>query len=226
MAYSISTSQNSEEQTVRYGSCLCGAVQYEVIGDPYNILICHCESCQKATGSAFMANSWYKEDVSLLAPLLLLYILLQRSYRPDKNPIRANYFYCRSGSSEVKETCEPMRTRTRSPATVSIVLFVAIAARHSSSRPHDSKRLYLLRVGLSMVGKICVLRRKYFVNVGVFGFQRLTARRDTTSSSFLGREGLGGGGWGRLILHSTGSPARHCWKPRSKSVSFLLIPAS
>ncbi|EAW13235.1 GFA family protein [Aspergillus clavatus NRRL 1] len=48
--------------STRSGSCLCGAVQYKLAGDPEKLFICHCESCQKATGSAFMANCWYQES--------------------------------------------------------------------------------------------------------------------------------------------------------------------
>lgn len=37
------------------GSCLCGAVRYEVHGELGPITVCHCRRCQKATGSAFNA---------------------------------------------------------------------------------------------------------------------------------------------------------------------------
>jgi hypothetical protein len=35
------------------GSCLCGAVAYEVDAPPGPIIHCHCETCRKAHGSAF-----------------------------------------------------------------------------------------------------------------------------------------------------------------------------
>jgi len=35
------------------GSCLCGAVSYEVDADPGPIVHCHCHTCRKAHGSAF-----------------------------------------------------------------------------------------------------------------------------------------------------------------------------
>lgn len=38
------------------GSCLCGAVTFEVSGDFDSFYICHCRYCQKGTGSAFAAN--------------------------------------------------------------------------------------------------------------------------------------------------------------------------
>jgi len=39
------------------GSCLCGAVEYEIDGALGPIVYCHCSRCRKATGSAFTAVS-------------------------------------------------------------------------------------------------------------------------------------------------------------------------
>lgn|SRR5690554_5741959 len=38
------------------GSCLCGAVKFEVHGDFDSFYLCHCRHCQKDTGSAHAAN--------------------------------------------------------------------------------------------------------------------------------------------------------------------------
>ena len=38
------------------GSCLCGAVQYEVTGDPITAFFCHCRDCQKSSGSLLHAG--------------------------------------------------------------------------------------------------------------------------------------------------------------------------
>lgn len=38
------------------GSCLCGAVRYEVEGDFEAFFLCHCSYCRKDTGSAHAAN--------------------------------------------------------------------------------------------------------------------------------------------------------------------------
>lgn len=38
------------------GSCLCGAVKYEVSGEFENFFLCHCSRCRKGTGSAHAAN--------------------------------------------------------------------------------------------------------------------------------------------------------------------------
>jgi len=38
------------------GSCLCGAVKYQVKQAPSEFYFCHCQQCQKVTGSSFAAN--------------------------------------------------------------------------------------------------------------------------------------------------------------------------
>ena len=38
------------------GSCLCGTVRFEVKGDFDSFYLCHCQHCQKDTGSAHAAN--------------------------------------------------------------------------------------------------------------------------------------------------------------------------
>jgi hypothetical protein len=38
------------------GSCLCGEVQFEIIGDFESFYLCHCKHCQKDTGSAHSSN--------------------------------------------------------------------------------------------------------------------------------------------------------------------------
>lgn len=50
-----------------HGSCLCKKVNYELKGDPGTFVVCYCVNCQKATGSAFMANTFWRVEVSRLA---------------------------------------------------------------------------------------------------------------------------------------------------------------
>ncbi|UCI06235.1 GFA family protein [Mesorhizobium sp. B1-1-8] len=39
----------------RSGSCLCGGVQFQVIGQPLRVGLCHCKDCRKTSGSAYQA---------------------------------------------------------------------------------------------------------------------------------------------------------------------------
>jgi hypothetical protein len=38
------------------GGCLCGAVRYEVSGDPQRFYHCHCARCRKSTGTGHASN--------------------------------------------------------------------------------------------------------------------------------------------------------------------------
>ncbi|HEY3798249.1 MAG TPA: GFA family protein [Caulobacteraceae bacterium] len=38
------------------GSCLCGAVAYEIAGPLAGVQLCHCSQCRRASGTAFAAN--------------------------------------------------------------------------------------------------------------------------------------------------------------------------
>ena len=43
-------------QSTLRGSCLCGAVKYEVTGEPKRFYHCHCSRCRKATGTGHASN--------------------------------------------------------------------------------------------------------------------------------------------------------------------------
>jgi hypothetical protein len=56
---SIDISQLPEKlgmSTRHHGSCLCGDVRFEIEGNFEAFYLCHCEYCQKDTGSAHAAN--------------------------------------------------------------------------------------------------------------------------------------------------------------------------
>ncbi|MBE0624404.1 MAG: GFA family protein, partial [Burkholderiales bacterium] len=38
---------------LRLGGCQCGAIRFEVKGNPMRTYACHCTICQKQSGSAF-----------------------------------------------------------------------------------------------------------------------------------------------------------------------------
>ncbi len=43
------------ESTVK-GSCLCGAVKYQVTGEPQRFYYCYCSRCRKVTGTEHASN--------------------------------------------------------------------------------------------------------------------------------------------------------------------------
>lgn len=43
-------------QSTLKGSCLCGAVKFEVVGEPRRFYHCHCTRCRKATGTGHASN--------------------------------------------------------------------------------------------------------------------------------------------------------------------------
>jgi len=44
------------------GSCLCGAVGYEITGTPLGFYHCHCRRCRKASGTGHASNIILKPD--------------------------------------------------------------------------------------------------------------------------------------------------------------------
>ena len=48
------------------GGCACGAVTYEITGEPKTMVQCHCQDCQKATGTGHVSLAFFSEsDVSI-----------------------------------------------------------------------------------------------------------------------------------------------------------------
>lgn len=47
------------------GSCLCGAVAYEVTGPLRNVVACHCHQCRKQTGTYVSATNAADKDFAL-----------------------------------------------------------------------------------------------------------------------------------------------------------------
>ncbi len=44
------------------GGCLCGAVRYEVVGEPKHVSHCHCTRCRKASGAPMATWAFYREE--------------------------------------------------------------------------------------------------------------------------------------------------------------------
>ena len=51
---------------MKTGSCLCGAVRYEVAGPLRPVIVCHCSQCRKQTGSFMHATAAANVDFKIV----------------------------------------------------------------------------------------------------------------------------------------------------------------
>lgn len=50
------------------GGCLCGDVRYRIDGEPIRVGVCHCETCRRTSGAAFLFYAIYpREQVAFLS---------------------------------------------------------------------------------------------------------------------------------------------------------------
>ncbi|KAJ8187129.1 hypothetical protein LV157_004782 [Aspergillus fumigatus] len=90
------------------GSCLCQKVRYKVTGAPLTTIICHCDSCRKSTGSAFMANSFYlKTQLQVLAGEEVLRVYHDRGTGSGKPLSRSFCSNCGSPLFISSESIDP-----------------------------------------------------------------------------------------------------------------------
>jgi hypothetical protein len=54
---------NTMSETTLRGGCLCGAVKFEVTGEPKRFVHCHCSRCRKATGTGHATNLFLQPGV-------------------------------------------------------------------------------------------------------------------------------------------------------------------
>src|SRR5262245_28268844 len=69
------------------GSCLCGAVKYEVSGEPTRFFHCHCSRCRKSTGTGHASNLF-------LQPAVLKWLSGEQQVRMFKVPEAKRFTNC------------------------------------------------------------------------------------------------------------------------------------
>jgi hypothetical protein len=48
--------------SIRTASCHCGDLKLDCKGEPSFIAMCHCEDCQRRTGSSYNLGAWYEKS--------------------------------------------------------------------------------------------------------------------------------------------------------------------
>jgi hypothetical protein len=86
------------------GGCVCGAVRYRTEGMPVRTPVCHCQACQKPTGSAFGVGAYFKaEQVHLLGGELRTY-----EHASDESRRWLRFEFCPKCGTQVTWTLEAM----------------------------------------------------------------------------------------------------------------------
>ena len=89
------------------GSCLCGAVRYEIHGELGPAFFCHCIRCRKASGTAFASNAVVAEaDFTFTAGEELL-----RTYTADTGLSRRFCGQCGSPLTSSRPGLPQVRVR-------------------------------------------------------------------------------------------------------------------
>ena len=52
----------SEISVLHGGGCVCKKIRYDIIGLPLRVTLCHCNWCQRRTGSAFGVEIVFEKD--------------------------------------------------------------------------------------------------------------------------------------------------------------------
>ena len=60
--FSAALQKGGRMSVKHHGGCACGAVRYQVTGDPVVGTVCHCKFCQKRLASAFAVMASFKEE--------------------------------------------------------------------------------------------------------------------------------------------------------------------
>ncbi|MCX2523200.1 GFA family protein [Larsenimonas rhizosphaerae] len=91
------------------GSCLCGEIRYTLAQSPASLMMCHCQKCRKASGTAFAVNGLVRRiDMTWQAGEALV-------TRFESSPGVFRVFCSRCGSPLYSErpTADPEHVRLR-----------------------------------------------------------------------------------------------------------------
>ena len=78
---------------IKTGSCLCGAVTYQVNGPLRDVIACHCTQCRKASGHHVAATSCAQEDIVINGDTLTWFQSSDRAKRAFCSICGSNMFW-------------------------------------------------------------------------------------------------------------------------------------
>jgi hypothetical protein len=75
------------------GGCSCGSIRYELLDKPMFVHCCHCDDCQRLTGSAFVLNAII-ETQAIKKPDVHIYTRWKAKWLklPKQTPSFRNYY--------------------------------------------------------------------------------------------------------------------------------------
>jgi hypothetical protein len=76
------------------GRCLCGAIRYEVEGEPLQVANCHCSMCRRHSGAAYLTYVAYLRNQ-------VRFVGTPAEYRSSPNAVRTHCGQCGSPLSFV-----------------------------------------------------------------------------------------------------------------------------
>lgn len=86
----------------RSAQCHCGQLQAHCDGEPLFVAMCHCQACQRRTGSSYNLGAWFeKTAVQLTGPSKVF------ERRGDSNML-LRYHFCPNCGSNVYWTAEAL----------------------------------------------------------------------------------------------------------------------
>lgn len=74
--------------TTRIAACHCGEIEVACAGDPRKVSLCHCEQCQRRTGSAFSVAVFYARDQVTVRGETARYV------RPSASGFAVDFHFC------------------------------------------------------------------------------------------------------------------------------------
>ncbi len=87
---------------IHSGGCACGAVRYQVRGEPELVQVCHCNFCQRRLASAFAVIAVFAHD----AVDILQGQLTEREYRSDESGRWLRMSFCPQCGTTIAHTAQ------------------------------------------------------------------------------------------------------------------------